>query len=204
MSISTSGAAGGHLVLQANDALPGDDILPFRPDIQSTLDEIVKKGWKYIFVETRATATAELDLPWCNYSIKNAHPDDPAPEVRDSPENVLELEVGALPLRITGIQKVQAFRVSVTSKSIPRAVTVDLASQTVTDIGDQFWKWEQGWESDQDRVSEGLEIYEVIRWLVDEKGFRLAEKISLERYRELSKVLGDLLKAGQSSPGSAA
>lgn len=198
MSISTSGAAGGHLILQTSDAIPGTDILPFHPEIKSTLDEIVKRGWKYIFIETRATAMAELDLPWCNYSIKSAHPEDPAPEVRNSPENLLELDIGALPLTITGIPKVQTFRVSVSSKSIPRAATADLVSQTVTQISDPLWKWEQGWEADQRRLAEGLEAYEIVSWLLDAKGFHLAQGLSLERYHELSRALG------QSKAGSVA
>lgn len=189
--------------MEANDALPGDDILPFRPEIQSVLDEIVKMGWKYIFVETRATAVAELELPWCNFSLKPAHPDDPAPEVRNSPESLLELDIGALPLRITGITKVQAFRVSVSSKSIPRAVTADLVSQAVTEISDLLWKWEQGWAADQARVSEALEAHEIVSWLVDTRGFHLAENLSLDRYRELSEVLAGLLTASSTPPGSA-
>ena len=202
MSISTSGAAGGHIVLQTNDVIPGVDILPFHPEIQSVLDEIEKQGWRYIFVDTRATAVAEVDLAWCNYSIKPANPGDPAPEVHNSPENLLELDIGTLPLTITAIPKVETFSVSVSAKDIPRAATVDLVSGVVTQVSDQFLKWEQGWEKDQRRLSEGLETYEIVSWLLDVKGYHLAESISPERYQESAKTLGGLRDTGSAPTSS--
>ncbi len=203
MPFPTSGAAGGHLVLQSNDVMAATEIIPFRPEIQSALEEIEKQGWKYIFIESKATAVAELDLEWSAYSIKPADPNDPEPESKSGPENLLELNIGTLPPKITAIPKVEAFTVSISSRSIPRAVTVDLVTGIVTQFSDQFWKWESGWEKDERRLSEAHEVYEIASWLVDVKKYRLAENLGHERYDELSKIFRAPMGSDSSSENRA-
>jgi len=42
--------------------MKASEILKFHPEIQLILDEIVEKGWKYLYIETRGKAIAEHNL----------------------------------------------------------------------------------------------------------------------------------------------
>ena len=99
---------------------------------------------------------------------------------------MLEIVIGREIPRITEIPVVQLFKVNVCSKSFRRAATIDLASYQVTYLHDPFWKWEAGSETDEKKLSDAKEIYEIATWLIDEKKFKLSGEVSEERYNELS------------------
>ena len=86
------------------------------------------------------------------------------------------------------VPEVQEFRVNVSSKSFPRAATVDLAKGVVTYLHDHFWRWEKGWEADEKKLSDAKEIYEIATWLVDVKKFKLIDAFKPERYQELKGI----------------
>jgi hypothetical protein len=182
MPIQRTGEASGEVTLKATGAISPEETLKFHPEIQIQLDDIEKHGWNYLCTESIATAFAETALYNSPYRISDeAQPDD-------QPDYVIEWVIGANIPEIKSVPEVQVFRVHLSSKSIPRAATIDLAKGTVTYLHDSFWKWETGWEKDEQKLSEGREVFEIANWLVEAKRYKLDQSLSVQRYRELSSI----------------
>jgi len=177
------GEANGSVTLKFRGVMQASDILRFHPEIQSQLDEIVKKGWKYLFIQTLGTAVTEVraqSMP-CRLRLSSSFNSRSMP-----PPPVLELNLGQQQLDLTGMPEVQEFRVNISSKTFPRAATIDLVSGSATYIHDAFWKWDKTWASDPVKVSQAREVYEVARWVVEEKKLKLIEPFSVPRFDELA------------------
>lgn len=182
MSMPLDGEAKGSLTLMFNGLLPPEVTLKYHPEIQAELDEIIRRGWKYLFIETRGTLVADVALENAPYHVREG----PAYWRNSSPTDlVLELGFGNQLREANGVPEVQEFRVNVCSKSFPRAATVDLAKGVVTYLHDPFWRWEKGWEADEKKLSDAKEIYEIAAWLIDVKKFKLIDAFKPERYQEL-------------------
>lgn len=173
-----SGHVTGHLRIVYSGRMIAEDILRFHPELQLILDEIVKMGWKYLYIETKGKAVAEVDLKECPYEL----------DTHDY-HNKIEVEMGQKPLEIEDVPEVEEFKINVSTKSYPRAATVDLSKGVVTYLHDAFWGWEKGWEKDSRKLAEAREVYEVVRWLLDIKKLRLDASYSMERCDVLSKLL---------------
>lgn len=184
------GEAKGSLTLKFNGLLRAEDILKHHPEIQAELDAIVKRGWKYLFIETRGTAVTDVALEKTPYYVRQG-----ATYWRPSDESdvILELSLGRRLWEVNGVPEVQEFRVNVCSKSFPRAATVDLVEGLVTYLHDPFWKWEKGWETDRKKLSDAKEVYEIATWLLDVKKFKLINAFKPERYRALAEDFKALL-----------
>ena len=160
------------------------DILLFHPEIQEKLDEIEANGWEYLFLESIATAFAELDLEKSDYSIRNLNAVIDMEELLLPEEKLLELRMGSDIPKIVSVREVQKFEISISTKNLRRAVTVDLAKNVVTSLGDQFWKWEKDWESDVKKLSDARTVLKIASWFLNEKGYKLDDSLSRARYDE--------------------
>jgi hypothetical protein len=188
MPIELSGEASGSLTLRCNGRLGVEDILKFHPEIRAHLDDIAKQGLRYIYIENRCIAEADLPVESSRYRIAPAPPFLKQSRDAAHPELVVEVTIGQRPPEVRAVPEVTEFRVNVSSKSFPRAATVDLATGLVTYLHDSFWRWENGWEEDVKRLSDAREVYEVAAWLLDVKKFRLIEEFKEERYEELARI----------------
>jgi hypothetical protein len=164
-----------------------EEILKFHPELQAFLDDIEKKGWTYLYIETRGTSVAEIDADGSAYRVRSR-------DLHDVSEtgpgrNVLEIELGQKPIILSGVPEVQMFKINVSTKSFPRAVTVDIAKGLITYLNDAFWGWQEGWEKDAKRISEAREVHEVAKWLLEVKKQRLEETYDMQRYNGISRVL---------------
>ena len=168
-----------------------EEILRFHPEIQSFLDEIEKKGWRYLYIETKGTAVAEFDLDGLQYRIRREGTDHPL--FRSSPmgvgQTLLEIAVGQRTPKVSEVPEVGVFRINVSTTSFPRAATVDITKELVTYLNEAFWGWQKGWESDEKRLSEAREVHEVAKWLLEVKKQKLHESYNIDRYNEISRVL---------------
>lgn len=177
------GEANGSLTLRFKGLMQAEDVLRFHPEIQAQLDEIAKKGWKYLFIQVTGTAVSEVkakNVP-CRLRMSNVYAGRTI-----QPPPILELNFGQNRPDLSGMPEVQEFRINVCSKSFPRAVTVELAKGVVTYIHDAFWKWESSWQTDSTKLSQAREVYEIATWLIEEKEYRLVEAFSNARYQELA------------------
>lgn len=175
-----SGYARGRLSLELEERIP-DRILKFRPEIRLMLEAIVKKGWRYLYIETRGTAVAEVDLEMKPCKLMSYG------ETIGREYCSIEIITERFP-EIKDIKEVEEFSINISTKSFPRAVTVDLSDGVVTYLQDAFWKWESGWEKDPEKLSKAKEVYGVAKWLLEDKKLKLHENFSIERYREICKT----------------
>jgi hypothetical protein len=189
--MSNFGDAEGRLSLTSTGRMIASDILAFHPEIQAKLDEIEKKGWKYLYIETIGTSKSEITLAKSTYKIM---PSPYHPEGRGLPDNIVEITIGHEVPKVKAVPEVPLFKVNVCSASFPRAATVDLSKDEVTYLHEPFWKWEVGSEVDEKKLSDAKEVYEIAAWLIDEKKFKLGGEVTEQRYSELSyrfkKILG--------------
>jgi hypothetical protein len=188
MSIALGGNAQAQVALRSTDRMSPEDVLEFHPEIRAQLDEIKRQGWLFLYIETVATALGEVKLDNTAYRIIPNAPRRRRPDEGGLPVNVLELDIGTELPAIIGIPEVREFRINVCSKSFPRAATVDLATGIVSYLHDPFWKWEQGSESDEKKLSDAREVFEIASWLLDVKKYKLHEELKVERYQELSRI----------------
>lgn len=191
--MTTSGDAEGHVSLLSTNRMVPREILIFHPEIQRELDEIEKKGWKYLYVEAIGTSQSEITLLKSHYKIKPALFN----RGQGMPGSILELSIDQELPKMTGVSRVDTFRVNVCSKSFPRAATIDLAKNEVSYLHDPFWKWEADWEVDEKKLSDAMQVYDIAVWLIEEKKFKLTEELHPERFSELSYRFKKILeKAG--------
>ncbi len=186
------GEAKGNLTLRARGIMQAEDVLKYHQEIQVQLDEIVRQGWKYLYIEIVGTAVGEVAVENLPYHIRQGAA--PGMKAMGRSSQVLEITIDRQLPNLKDVPDVQEFRVNVCSKSFPRAATVDLAKGIVTYLHDPFWKWEKGWESDKKKISDAREVYEIAAWLIDAKKFKLIDALQPERYRELADNLKPLLQ----------
>lgn len=184
--ILNPGDAEGHLSFVSSGRMVPSDILYFHPEIQKELDEIEKKGWKYLYIETMATSKAEITLVKSKFQIKPNFPQTRLGHIQVPKGRIVELTIGEELPRLVAVPKVDVFKVNVCSKSFPRAATVDLSKSAVTYLHGPFWNWEPGFETDEKKLSNAMEIYEIATWMIEEKKFKLTEEVTETRWNELS------------------
>jgi hypothetical protein len=193
MPIGDKGEVKGSLTLTSSGLMIPQDILKFHPEIQVHLDDVVKQGWKYLYIEARGKSIAQVAVENSSYHMGPAPASMMKSKVAQArgffqPELMLEVYLGPNPPEVEGVPEVQEFRVNVSSKSFPRAATVDLANGVVTYLHDPFWRWEKGWEADEKKLSDAREVYDIATWLLDVKKFKLIEVFKPERYQELKGI----------------
>jgi hypothetical protein len=170
------GHAKGKLSLEYSDMVDPETILRYHPELKSMLEEIIRAGWKYLYIVTRGRAIAEFDVQH-KYRL-----------TADGLGYNVKIAIGNQRPQITGVPEVEEFRINICSKSFPRAATMDLSKGIVTYLHDAFWGWQEEWKNDPDRFSQSKEVYEVARWLLDMKKMKLHENYKLQRFEELREL----------------
>lgn len=171
--------ADGKLTIQLEKSLTLGELLAYLPEAQVLLDEILKKGWRYYFIEGYGTAIQELGINRSPYRLQTKE------HLRGGLTYMFLIDFGrAIPKpQLKGISNLQRFIVNICGKYYPRSVTIDIAKNEVTYVHDSLWgyKGEQGEEEAED-------ILNILRWLIEEKKFKLGVNDG-ERYQELVKLL---------------
>lgn len=172
------GIAQGKLTLEFTGRVLPEDVLKFFPNFKIFLDEIKERNLRYIYIQTNGKTIVEFDvtnqpskiIPYGVWSGQRSFTIN-----IDVGSNIPNIKIGA----------VEEFRINIATKNLPRAATVDLAKNLVTYIDESFWNWTDDWKTDESKLSLALEVYDVVKWLVEDKKFTLHENYSLERYQEL-------------------
>ncbi|MEM2216738.1 MAG: hypothetical protein QXP57_09280 [Nitrososphaerota archaeon] len=169
----------GKLIMEFVNRLPPTLVLQFFPGYKKLLDEIASKNWKYLYIETFGKYLLELEFQGEACKII-PHSPDWFLKGRFS----INVELGK-PLPELKVEGVDEFRINISTESFPRAVTIDLVKQVITYIESIFWDWNDEWINDQEKLSKASEVYTVVKWLIEEKKFKLHENLSEERCKEL-------------------
>jgi hypothetical protein len=174
MSFYHAGFAKGKLSLEYAGLVSPAAVLKYHPEFQARLDEISQHGWSYYLIESRGRSVSDVDV------------DQSYRMVADGRGYFVYISLGEEPPPVSDLPEVTEFRINVSTKSFPRAVTVDLTKDTITYIHEAFWEWQQEWKDDLTRLSQAREVYEVAKWLLDVKNMKLVEGLDVGRFEKLS------------------
>jgi len=161
--------------------LSEDDVKRFHPWIDPLLEEIKKKGWKYNFSNVNAEVLVELDLNELTLTLKYYPPRIEEFEEKGTYE--ISAEIGNDPPAVMKILSVEKFNVEISTEHCWRAVEIDPFKREIKWIYDVLWS---GLNKDgPNRLSEAREVYEVAKWLIEEKGFKPANDYVVKDYKKL-------------------
>ncbi len=176
------GKAKGKLTLEYTGKLNPEEVLKTFPEFREALNEIKSKGWRYVYIEITGKSFIELEvadypcriIPYGVWAGANAFTLD-----IDLGRKLPEVKVG----------EVEQFRINIASKTFPRAATVDLAKKVITYIEEGFWNWRNEWKDDESKLQPAKEVYEIVKWLIEEKKFKLHENYQEARFQELKREI---------------
>lgn len=167
--------------LKGKFSLREKDVVEFHPWIKPLLEEIVKRGWKYEISGVKAEVLVELDLDNIPMTLRYYPPRIEEPEDEGTYE--VSAELGKEPPAVLDIRSIEGFDIAISTEHCWRAVEIDPFKQEVKWIHDVLWHGLK--EDGPKKLAEAREVYEVAKWLVDERGFRLASEHVARNYRRL-------------------
>jgi len=188
------GIVKGKLVLKCPGRALFSEMMKIRPDIESLLAEIESKGWRHFYVDHEASLVGEIEFDNVEYQIV------PWSILRGPYGMIIDVKWN-FP-QITGLELEKLIYNVFTKNTFPRAITVDVQKKIITYISDSFWKWEEEWVNDESKKMKALEIYELLRWFIEEKGFQLTHEYSIERWRQLSEIFEKIRSGEMISPSA--
>ncbi|MEM2374409.1 MAG: hypothetical protein QXI11_08230 [Thermoproteota archaeon] len=172
------GIVRGKLVLRCPGKAPFSEIVKMRPDVESLLAEIESKGWRHFYVDHEASLVGEIEFDNVEYQIV------PWSILRGPYGMVIDIKWG-FP-QVTGIELEKLVYNIFTTNTFPRAVTIDVQKKSITYVNDVFWKWEDEWIKEESKKTRAIEIYDLLKWLIEEKEFQLSQEYDADKWRELS------------------
>ncbi len=174
-----TGAVNGKLDIKTDTHLTHDELLKFCPQFEPFLDEITKKGWRYLYIEGFATVVKQMIISSPYRFMVGEHP-------QGGLIYTMNIDFGRnIPdANLKELLNLDRFIINISSKDFPRAVTADLVKKEVIYVHESLW------------ISEGKEckdeagrVLEILRWLVDEKKFTIKTD-DRNKYRELVATVG--------------
>jgi hypothetical protein len=183
--LNQKGLTAGKLKIEFSGILTPEDVLKENPELKNILNEIKEKGWRYLFIHTSGKTAIEFDI--------SNQPSKIIPYGIWSGEGnyTINIDIGKN-ISEPKIKSVEEFRINISIKDLPRAVTIDIVKKLITYIDENFWNWKDEWTTDENKLSLATGVYEVVKWLIEEKKFELAENYNKERYTQLLETFKNL------------
>jgi hypothetical protein len=156
------------------------DILRFHPWIKPFIEEVKSKGWNYEFSNVIAEVLVELNLDELVLTL-SYHP----PRIeRCEEEGVYEISarLGEEPA-IMKVLSIDRFNVDVFPEHCLHAVEVDPFKREVKRIKDVLW--DGLGEKCSGKLDEARDVYEIAKWLIEEKGFKASDDYVVKNYKKL-------------------
>lgn len=189
MSMTTiiyqKGLANGKLTVEFSGRISPEAALDALPELRDTLNEIKEKGWRYFYIEAEGTTFIELELS--NHLSKII----PYGFWGKGESFSINIDLGKK-LPEVKIKSLNLFKINISTINLPRAVTIDLAKKLITYIDESFWNWQEEWKTDESKKSIALEVFKIVKWVIEEKGYRLSENYDIEHYKKLEKRFEEL------------
>lgn len=180
--LNQKGLASGKIALEFTEILPPEEILKEFPEYKNLLNEIKENGWRYIFIHTYGKTAIEFDI--------TNNPGKIIPYGIWSGEGnfTINIDVGKN-VPEPRIKSVDEFRINISIKDTPRALTIDIVKKIITYIDEEFWNWKDEFMEDEDKRGRAIEIYKALRWLIEEKKFVLDKSYQQQKYQELKEKI---------------
>ncbi|MCS7135194.1 MAG: hypothetical protein RMI79_06150 [Nitrososphaerota archaeon] len=181
--LTRTGSVHGKLIAKYSGILAPEVILRALPDIKLFLEEVKSKGWKYLFIEAKSKYSIEIEIneqPCIIYPIE-----DLTHYRKEDVKLMMSVELKLINLSGIKIDEVDDFKINISTNNFPRAVTIDPVKRKISYINDALWNWDDELINDQEKVSQALEVYEVVKWLIDEKSFYPDKSLDENRFKEI-------------------
>ena len=160
--------------------LKEEDVLKHHSWLKPLLEEIKGKGLEYRILNVDAEVLVELDLDKLVLNLKYY-----APRIDEfGREGTYELsaELGNKPPAIIKVLSIKSFEIDISTKHCPHAIRIDPFKRKINYISDVLWNFG---EEKPKNLAEAREVYEVAKWLVEEKGFELKDEYVIKDYKKL-------------------
>lgn len=157
------------------------DVLKFHPWIKPLLEEIKNKGWNYRFSNINAEVLVELNLDDLMLTLTYYPPRIEKWEEEGTYE--ISAKLGEEPPAIMKILSIEGFNVDVFPEHCLYAVEIDPFKKEVKKIRDVLWNGLG--EKCSSKLNEARDVYEIAKWLIEDKGFKPASDYVLENYKKL-------------------
>lgn len=175
-----TGVLDGKLNIQVEKFLALDEIITHVDSARDFLGEVIRKSWKYLFIDGYGLAEMELEVGSSPYSFKSGeHP-------HGGFTYAISIDFGRrLPkMQVKDIINLHRFTVNICSQQFSRAVTVELTRNEITYVHDCLWI-----SKGEGCYNEAREVFEILNWLIEKRNFKLATA-DAERYQELVSLFG--------------
>lgn len=181
-TVGKRGSAYGKLIVEFLGKVSPEDVLNNFEEVKSLLNEVKSKGFKYLFIESEGRYFIEIDFSGQQCSIY------PLDDLRLSKNPRLAITIETMSEQIPEkviIRELEKFKINISTEKINRAVSLDLAKGVILYVHEAFWDWNDGWVNDEEKLSQAKKICEIVRWLLEEKKFKLDEGLDIEHCNNL-------------------
>ena len=176
-----SGIMDGKLDVQTERFVTFDELYTHLPQARAFFDELDQKGRTFFFIDCHCKVMLELEIDSAPYNWQMYE----AP--RGGYAYKLAFDFGrCLPnLNLKKIISLERCVVNICSRDYARAITVDLTENTVTYVHDSPWA-----SRGEGYTEAAKDVLNILKWLVEDKKFKLDVSGGESYYRELKALLG--------------
>ena len=176
------GSMEGRLDVETERFVTFDELCTHLPQAKAFFDELDKKGRTFFFVDCHCRVMLELEVTSAPYTWQTYE----AP--RGGFAYKLTFDFGrCLPkLGLKKIISLDRCEVNICSRDYARGATIDLTKNEVIYVHDSLWV-----SRGEGCVEEAKDVLNILRWLVEDKKFKLAINGGESYYRDLVALMGE-------------
>jgi hypothetical protein len=171
-----------HVRFEGDIEVSDKQIFQYHPQIKPLIDEIMSRGWKYRFEDVKGEAIVEVDLSQVSFRYSYYPPR--IEELENEGSYKLHVPLGSQPPNVIEIKKVDHFKIGISTKNYWHAASIDPFANKVTQIENPF---HYGFLTREEpkRFAEARELYELSKWLFQEKKMEPEDSYVAENYKDI-------------------
>lgn len=172
-----AGSMTGKLEVETSRFVTFNELCAHVPEINDFFVALDKKGLKYLLVDSHGKIVLEMAVETAPYVWQTYE------AARGGFAYKLAFDFGRRLPRM-GLKKVLGLEnciVNIRNQDFPRALTVDLVQNAVTFVHDSLWA-----ARGKKLSPEARRVLQILRWLVEDKKFKIAAEGGEGYYRELT------------------
>jgi hypothetical protein len=176
-----SGSMEGKLYVETDRFLTFDELYTYVPRYKTFFDELDKKGWRFLLIDSHSKVVMELDIVNAPYTWQSYE----AP--RGGFAYKLDFDFGRrLPmLKLFKVISLDMCIINICSRDYARAVTVDLIKNEITYVHDSLWILKG-----EGCAREARDVLGILQWLLNNKEFKITANGGEKQYKELVALMG--------------
>jgi hypothetical protein len=176
-----TGTMVGKLDVETERFVTFDEACAHLPEVKAFFDELDRKGWSFLLIDCNCRVIMELDIASAPYVWQSYE----AP--RGGFAYKLAFDFGrSLPkLSLKKIVSFDRCVVNIRSRDYARGVTIDLTKKEITYVNESLWV-----SRGEGCAEKAKGVLEILRWLAEDKKYRIAASGGEKHYRDLVSLLG--------------